>query len=368
MPKTSSSIDTAVFTEQLATYKLAIDDDIAAYSQQQKQDVGKGFGDMARLEVDAYLGILGRGGKRIRGALAMVGYEMCGGTDKTAALQLARAIEMLHAYILIVDDVQDQSDVRRGGPTAHMQLADYHKKSGLKGESKHFGVAIALNAALWGAHQAQLVLSGMNIDPEIRLALLDMANQTMATTAHGQTIDIVNEVSLDVANSDIEQVLEWKTAQYTFINPLSMGMTLAGANEQIIAAVADYGMHAGKAFQITDDILGTFGTASDTGKNSMDDIREGKHTSLIAYALEHANPDDKIFIRTALGNAQITADDFSRCKQIIVDAGAMAYAQQSAAEHVRQATAALEAQSLARQLSGTDFLRELANSLVGRTN
>ncbi len=356
------------FVTQLADYKQRIDEDIAAYGQLQLQAVAGTFGDLARLETDTYLGILNRGGKRIRGALALVGYQMCGGTNMAVALQLARALEMLHAYILIIDDVQDQSNVRRGGPTAHVQIADYHKKTGLKGNSEHFGMSIALNAALWGSHQAQQVITSMDIDATTRLKLLDMANSTMAVTAHGQTSDILNEVSGEVSAADIEKVLEWKTAQYTFINPLSMGMVLAVANEQTIAAIADYGMHAGKAFQITDDILGTFGSQSGSGKSPMDDIMQGKHTVMISHALDHATSTDRDFLQTMLGNSAITKAEFERCKEIIITCGARDFAQKTAEQHIDHAVSALATVPTTAAPEQVTFLRDLSNYLRTRTN
>ena len=367
MPETNISEDKNIFARQLAGYKQLIDEDIAIYSQQQQKVVGDSFGDNARLEVDTYLAILGRGGKRIRGALAIVGYQMCGGKDMVAALQLARALEMLHAYILIIDDIQDQSDIRRGGPTAHVVLAEYHKAAGLKGNAAHFGMSIALNTALWGCHQAENVIASIDIDSETRLKLLTMANNTMATTAHGQTQDILNEVAVDLSSDDIERVLEWKTAQYTFINPLRMGMSLAGADEQTVAAISAYGTHAGKAFQITDDILGIFGTQADSGKSPTDDIRQGKHTVVIAYALKHANQADREFLNNMLGNNSLTNQDFERCKDIITNCGARDFAQKVARQHVTDAVESLDHSVHLLETSQHNFLRSLAQHLLTRT-
>ena len=97
MQEVTFSVDATVFTEQLAAYKRAIDQDIAAYSKQLQQQTLQDFGTNARLEMDAYLSILERGGKRIRGALTMLGYEMTGGTDTAMITQAARAGEMLPA-------------------------------------------------------------------------------------------------------------------------------------------------------------------------------------------------------------------------------------------------------------------------------
>lgn len=368
MSETTFRTDTAVFTKSLAAYKLAIDRDIAAYSKQLQQQTLQDFGSNSRLEIDAYLSILERGGKRIRGALTMLGYEMTGGTDATMIVQAARAVEMLHAYILIIDDFQDRSNVRRGGPTAHKMLASYHRTNELANDAEHFGVSIALNAALSGAHAAQRVLVGLDVPAERKLQVIDRINHTMMVTAHGQTNDIINEVVAEVSSDDIERVQEWKTAQYTFVNPLSVGMTLAGASEQTIAAITDYAIHAGKAFQITDDILGTFGTEFDSGKSPMDDIREGKRTVITAFALEHTSDDNKNFLLRMLGNAHLTPSQFERCKDILVQSGALEFAQAAAVKHVETATASLDAHADKWTPQGVQFLRGLAQYLLGRTS
>jgi len=352
---------------KLVEYKQAIDADIAAYSQHVRKHTAEHFGQyVLEAEVAVFLDILGRGGKRIRGALVMAGYEMCGGQDRAMITQAARAIEMLHAYILMVDDIQDRSDLRRGKPSAHKMLEAYHKKHKLKGDAEYAGLSLAIGAALSGAHAAEAIVANMDADPQLKLNALSIINRTMAITAHGQTLDIMNELVAEPSEQDIERVLEWKTALYTVINPLHVGMVLAGADCKVTDAITPYGLHAGKAFQITDDILGVYGDEAETGKTPGDDIREGKGTLLVRYALEHASAADQARLRECLGNPKLTAKDFAEARRIIQSSGALEHAKQEAAHHLDQALKALEEAKGHWAESGTDFLRALSLALLNR--
>jgi len=368
MPGTTKSVDARLFNKRLAAYKQLIDQDIADYSKALRRSTSRQFGPNAGLQTEAFLDILARGGKRIRGALTMLAYEMCGGTNRAMIIEAARAIEMFHAYILIIDDFQDRSIIRRGGPAAHAMLASYHKRNELAGDSAHFGASIAFNAALGGAHAAQQII--VNLDaPAARVKqALHIINESMMITTYGQTTDIINEVVASVPESEIERVLEWKTARYTFLNPISLGMVLAGRDKTDITAVTEYALHAGKAFQITDDILGVFGSEFASGKSPMDDIREGKRTLITTYALKHTTDENKNFLVQMLGNHGLTPAEFERCKTIIVESGALEFAQQSAVTHVETAIESLDGSKRDWNKDGVMFLRGLAQSLLGRSN
>lgn len=364
---TATTVASDHFLEELVRYRSAIEQDIAVYTKYLQRDSLQRYGSRARLAVDEYLNILSRGGKRIRGTLVMAGYEASGGTDFRMITHAARAVEMIHAYILIIDDIQDRSATRRGGATAHTALSAYHKEHELAGESAHFGVSVALNAALIGNHAAQNVLGHLTVDSDIKLAAIQAVNETMITTSHGQTNDIFNEVVADISSQDIERVLEWKTAHYTFLNPLRVGMVLAGIDEHKIAALEPYALHAGKAFQITDDILGTFGSEFESGKSPMDDIREGKRTIITEYALTHCNDENKNFLIRMLGNTHLSPIEFERCKAILIESGALAYAEHVAAQHVAQAKGLLGDQADCLSEEGIMFLTGLADFLLNRT-
>lgn len=366
--KSVADDNVAIFKAKLADYKGVMDEDIEAYVKHVQKVTLQQYGANARVVTDAYLELLARRAKRIRGALTMVGYEMLGGTNVAMIVQAARAIEMTNAYILIVDDIQDRSPVRRGGATVHKMLEQYHDEHHFADESAHFGIATALNAALTGNHAAQMILANMDAPEDARLKVLSVLNRTMMVTAHGQTEDIFNEVAGEPSESDVERVFEWKTANYTILNPLHVGMILAGADCEATDAITDYAMHTGKAFQITDDILGTFGQEFDSGKSPLDDIKEGKRTLLVVYALQHASNSDQLFLLQMLGNAQLSSIEFERCKQILIDSGALAYARTRAKDHVKQALTSLDNERSHWSAEGTRFLRGLAQYLLMRTS
>jgi geranylgeranyl diphosphate synthase, type I len=354
--------DLEAFKFKLQGYKKIIDDDISTYSKHVQELTSEQYGENARLETDAFVEILGRGGKRIRGALTILGYEMSGGKGQGMILQAARAIEMLHAYILIIDDIQDRSLTRRGGPAAHKALSDYHKAQNLGGDADNFGLSIALNAAVAGAHAAQMILANLNAPENLRLNALSIINRTMVITAHGQTSDIMHEAAGKVTMADIEQVMTWKTSQYSILNPIHVGMVLAGADCQATDAITEYAMNIGKAYQITDDILDTFGT-----EDPMDDIRGGKQTVLTIYALENAKTTDQKFLKSMLGNGGLTMAEFMRCKQILVDCGALQYAKSTTQKYIDQAISSLNKDSTHWTQEGTHFLRGLAEYILLRT-
>jgi geranylgeranyl pyrophosphate synthase len=360
--------DAAMFAEKLAAYKKDIDEDIVAYAKYALETAGAQFGPYGKLEVETFLDILSRGGKRIRGALIMHAYAMLGGTNKAMILQAARAIEMVHAYMLILDDIQDRSTLRRGKPTAQVMLADYHHKHHLKGDPDHAGIALGINVGIAGNHAAQIILANMDADPQLKLNVLSITNRTLMITAHGQMYDVMNEMLEHPDPADIERVMEWKTALYSFINPLHVGMVLAGAGCEDTDAITPFARHTGKAFQVADDILGVYGDEAKLGKSAMDDIREGKITTLTQYALNHATPEDQAVLRTLLGKADLTDAEFQQAKNILERSGARDAATRRANKEIEEALASLDSVAHRWPAEYVDFLRALARKMVARNS
>ena len=354
------------FKGTLSELKSAIDADIDMATRGFIESTEAEFGAYPAEAVRAYCELLSRGGKRIRGALTIMSYRMLAGDDQQVALQAARAIEMLHAYILMVDDIQDRSESRRGGPSAHVMLRDYHDKRRLKSDAQHFGESIAMNGFLFGAHSAINVLAQLNTDADKRLAAIENVNTYFISTAHGQTMDIFNEVVETVSEDDVDKVLLWKTAFYTFMNPLQTGAILAGATEHDLAALREYSLHAGRLFQITDDIISIFSDQSDTGKSPMDDIVEGKRTLLTVYALQHAEQSDSYFLEQKLGSRDLTMSEFKRCLRIIKDSGALEHARDQASESAELAFKVLNQAPKTWNSTEVDYLGDLTNYMLSR--
>jgi geranylgeranyl diphosphate synthase type I len=366
MKKTVNIEKNIEFITHLTEYKQRIDADIKQFCDQALTESYESFGEYPTEAVKAYCSLLGRGGKRIRGALTMTAYKMLGGTNEQAALEAARAVEMLHAYILMVDDIQDRSETRRGGPTAHMLLKKYHEQHHLKDDALHFGQSITMNGFLFGSHSALNVLADLDIAAEYKLAAIKNVNKHFINTAYGQSLDIFNEVTESADEDAVNNVLLWKTAFYTFANPLQLGAILAGAPEKDLVQLEEYSMHAGRVFQITDDILGIFSEESSSGKSPLDDIKEGKRTILTVKALESAGELDAYFLEQMLGNRQLTQAEFHRCKEIIEDSGALAYAQKQAKDSVVDALASISNAKASWGSEQVAFLEQLVQFLINR--
>jgi geranylgeranyl diphosphate synthase, type I len=332
------------FTQTLLSLKQVIDAEVSKQAGALAKDAQKNYTPFSYAVVDTYNQVLSRGGKRIRGALTMVGYDMCGGKNTAMITTAAAAIEMLHSYILILDDIMDKSATRRGGDAAHVLMQKYHVSQHLAGDSPHFGKAEAINGAFIGAHNAQTLIADLDAEDEYKLHALRLMNKALVVTGHGQANDIYNEVSVTVDPKAVDDVFEWKTAHYTFLNPLQFGMALAGADDNTLKSVYDYSMHAGRAFQITDDILGTFASE------------------------QEADSADKNFLVQMLGNERITQAEFDRVKEIYQETGALAYARTQAKQHIDQAAESLAKHKDKFTQGGYEFLLQLVLGLEGRSS
>lgn len=337
-----SDIDFTEVKARIALHKTVVDDELVRIADGMRSTTKEQFGAMPGEVVDAYLHVLLNGGKRIRGALAIESYRLFGGTDDTLIVQAACALEMLNTYMLVVDDIQDRSELRRGGKTAHIRLKDYHEAQHLKGDALHFGEALAMNSFLIAQHTASSILTQLPTDAATIIKALQTVNQCLVVTAHGQTMDLFVEAAGRASDADVNNILEWKTAYYTFINPLQLGAILARATDAATQAITNYGLAAGVVFQLTDDILGMFGDEATIGKSVLDDIKEGKRTMLITQALKNATTADAYFLESCLANQQLSMHEFTQCQAIIKTSGALAAVQDLAAAKAQVALSALD--------------------------
>ena len=291
-----------------------------------------------------------RGGKRLRGALVEEGFKAGGGGDPAAVLDASVGVELLHAYLLIHDDFMDRDSVRRGGPTIHAALGGDH----LAGS-----VAILLGS-LCQAWAWELVLAAP-VAPERALEAARLLATSLQEVTVGQTLDVVATQAPPLDPAGVLEVQRLKTGSYSFELPLRLGALLAGAAPPVLDALSRYARPLGQAFQIADDLLGTFGAPEVTGKPNASDLREGKRTLLVARALESATAADAERLRDGLGRADA---DVEQLRDILRRSGAVDAARAEAEKLRDEALRALENPALPPATA--QALRELAVYAVGR--
>lgn len=314
--------------------------------------------------IDAFCSVMLRGGKRLRGVLAMQSYLAHGGRNDAVAIGAARVFEIIQTSLLVVDDIADRSVLRRGGSSAHKQIEAYARAHDMKGGAQHYGIAQGMNVAYAGLHKVTTELLELPVPAEIARRASVRFHENILTTINGQIDDIFNEATRELLNETaVERVLARKTPHYTILGPLELGAQLAG--RELPQSLRDYSLHAGIAYQIADDIISTFGMESETGKGSNDDIREGKMTLLAYFALRHGSERQKETLRTILGSESATQEECDEARTIFEQTGALQFAKDRQIFHEKRALAALKTDTQT-EAAFINYLRELADYLVNR--
>jgi len=266
-----------------------------------------------------------RSGKRIRPTLFVIGY--LGYSKKTAPnlYRSAVSLELLHDFMLVHDDIIDKSDTRRSKPSMHVALNKYLKN---RHDIKFNGQDLAIIAGDVIYAMALHAFLSVRENPKNKEASFKKLIEAALYTGTGEFIELILSLkNIDsITKNDIYKVYDLKTANYTFSTPLVMGATLAGAAKNEIKKLYNYGIHLGRAFQIQDDILGSFGEESITGKSNTTDLQEAKKTILIWYTYNHSGPKDKKLIKNMLEEKMIKKNDLAKMRQMIRASGALAYA------------------------------------------
>jgi len=355
----------AVFGAAWQEKAAVIDANLAAVSDTLRESVADR--DMFTFEaMNSCLALLNQG-KKVRGMLVLVGGELYGGADESVLVQAAGAIELCHAHLLVMDDTQDNTAVRRNGLAAHKRQGAFVAQHSTAQDAEKRGIDMVQTAG-FGIHtHAIYTLLDLEVAPERSNLAVKLLNKRLFRTGIGQLGDLSPVASADMKVQDILQIATDKTAYYTFLLPLEIGAVLAGASLNELVRFHDYGLNTGIAFQLHDDIIGTFGDPSATGKPPMSDIMEGKKTFLMAKALEVASGTERSTLLSALGSKTLQADHFQQCKEIISQTGALEATSLLAAQYAEQAVDALHRDRHPKwPQRAVDFLSALALYSVHR--
>ncbi len=269
-----------------------------------------------------------RGGKKLRGALVQLGYEV-GGGKKSQVLSVSAAIEIIHAFILMQDDVMDKDDLRRGQLAIHKQWQQMcEDKLKAHSDSVHFGESLAYATGDVGTFLGMGLIVESKLPAKRKLEALSYLNGYLSRIGYGQGLDLTYELSDHVTEADVMRVHLHKTAHYTISGPLKLGGILAGLGDKQLEAMEKYGEAIGIAFQLKDDELGLFSDDKTLGKTVGSDIKEDKSTILKIKALELTSQEDKTFLQKTYGNKNLKETDLKRVQEITKNCGALAYSQE----------------------------------------
>ncbi|WP_233563642.1 polyprenyl synthetase family protein [Cryobacterium tepidiphilum] len=279
------------------------------------------------------------GGKKFRPALVLTAYRAWGGNDEAAAVAVATAFELLHTAFLLHDDVIDGDTVRRGRPNLVGTFMEQARDRGVGGtEAAVWGNASAILAGDLLIHSAQAMVARLTVGARERSALLDLLEECLFVTAAGEHADVAFSTSVESpVFSEVMAMTQWKTAHYSFQAPLQAGAILAGAGQEAVAALGEFGRSIGIAFQLRDDLLGIFGTGQ-TGKSTLSDLQGGKLTPLMFYARQLSGSDE---LRETVGRADVTDADRDRVRQLLEAKGARRFVEKLIDDHRHAALAAI---------------------------
>lgn len=311
-----------------------------------------------------------RQGGRIRPLLCCCGYAACGGEGGPLDHRIilaASSLELLHTFAILHDDVMDAASMRRGEPTVHRRLTDEHRASGLPGDSEHYGISVAILAGDLALVISDFLLARSGFSPQLLTDAAVPVTRMRLDAIAGQYLDL-NYTGRVVTDPNLTaRIARLKTGSYSVEGPLLVGATLAGAPDRAKRALEAFARPLGEAFQLTDDLLGMFGDPAVTGKNSDNDLRQGKPTSLMARALSLATPAAKESILTVWGDPDSSDEDLKILRATIYESGAVKSMIRSINQLVIEAKTAVEDPEAHGLVPGPcSQMVKLAESIVSR--
>jgi octaprenyl-diphosphate synthase len=294
-------------------------------------------------EITSYL--LGGGGKRLRPALLLLchGYAAGRRADARSAIRLAAVVELLHSATLIHDDVIDSADTRRGRPSANSRWGNH--RSVLAGD--------------WLYMQSfQIALEERNF--HVLDILIDLTQKMVA----GELIQLSKIGRIDVTEEDALKLATYKTA-CLFSGCARLGAVLGGFDTEHEEALAEYGRYAGLAFQLVDDLLDFTASAEQLGKPVLSDLKEGKVTLPLIYAMENGHGEAREMVAQVLEEKEFHSVQPETLVALVRDSGALDRSRKLAHEYVRRAKACINGSGTSEYaralLTVPDFILEREN-------
>jgi geranylgeranyl diphosphate synthase type I len=302
--------------------------------------------------IDAIEDLTMRGGKRLRAIVVAAGLQAVTDDPPTDApdevVDAGAAIELLQSYLLIHDDWMDLDDERRGGKSVYATLRERY-------DDDHLGASICVLAGDLTSAYASELFARIPFPEGKRLRALDAFWRMQREVFFGQHLDLLG-------TGDVERTYDLKTGSYTVRGPLCIGGLLGDASDAALEALDRFAAPLGVAFQLRDELLGTFGDPDQTGKPTGNDLRAGKLTALVVHARAEVPAAERGPLETVLGRPDATDHEIAAATELLVRCGAR--------RHVEQRLATLSA-AAERALEGAPLrvepLARIARLLIDRS-
>jgi octaprenyl-diphosphate synthase len=263
--------------------------------------------------------LISAGGKRLRPLLTVAAGRLCGARGDSH-LKLAAAVEFIHTATLLHDDVVDGSSLRRGKTAAHLIWG---------------GASSVLVGDFLFARAFELMVETGS------LRALQILAKASRVIAEGEVLQLTRAHDLNLNQETYLEIIRGKTAEL-FAAAAEAGAVVSGVSDRQVAALNDYGLKLGLAFQLTDDALDYGGASEVLGKNAGDDFREGKVTLPLLLAIKRTRASEGGFWERVIDRRDQSEDDFARAYTLILQSGALASTLGLAQRYAEDAKMALE--------------------------
>ncbi len=292
-----------------------------------------------KLLYDAAVHLIIHGGKRLRPHMVIKSCQILGGSI-TIAIPAASAVEMIHNFTLVHDDIMDNDEMRHGVPTVH----------------KKFGMPIAILAGDVLFSKAYQIISDSKLSNDATIQLVSRLAKACVDVCEGQLLDVKMAEEKRIPSQKEYITMIGKKTAALFDVSCSMGAICATGNQKDISNLSNFGRNLGIAFQITDDLIGVMGDPKITKKPVGNDLREGKKSLPILMAIELSKGKDKKIILKSFGNPKATKNDLKNAVDVIRSLGIEENVRTRALEYAEMAKKSLSKYSGSAKTELIDLL------------
>jgi len=306
-----------------------------------------------------------RGGKRLRPISLIQAYRGVADSDGKIFLP-SISVELLHNATLIHDDLIDHDELRRSGPTFHVKYREWYRSEiSPDGEAEDFGSTMAILAGNTTYNLGVEAILSSKFPHNLKCEAINLYQQVFQELIDGVMFESVIQRRENVTMEEYLQMVRMKTSSL-LEKSIQIGAMLGGAKNGQIKALKEYAVLVGQAFQIQDDILGTFGKESETGKPTDGDIKEGKKTVLVVQALNNASTSELNTLRKILGNPKASPSSIEKVRKIFRETGALENSKRLALELKEESKKRLLKAKPPLKNEPQEFFLNLADFVVSR--